>query len=137
MNIQKKYTSEGCIMKSKFHNFFPPIGLKKNCVAFSDLLDYEMTNEKMFVSPWDCDSVTKTKVDLFLYLNMFKSALNSVHLFIDTVHRDDFLFFSVSIFIDFIAFMRLCQFLRWITNHVQIECLWVLWGKWPILKLFY
>ena len=47
-----------------------------------------------------------------------------------------FIFFGILIFINFIGvfvFLGLSQFLRRITDHVQIECLWVIWGKWPIL----
>ena len=34
-------------------------------------------------------------------------------------------------------FMWLCQFLRWNSDHFQIEFLWFLWGEWTILRLFY
>ena len=37
----------------------------------------------------------------------------------------------------FYHFMGLSQFLRWNSDHFQIEFLWFLWGKWTILRLFY
>ena len=45
-------------MKSKFYNFFPPIGLNFFFLAFPDLQDYEMTNDKNVcesVSLWFCN----------------------------------------------------------------------------------
>ena len=39
-------------------------------------------------------------------------------------------------FIQFFLFFGFRQILRWSTDHVQIELLWVLWGKWPIVRLF-
>ena len=84
-----------------------------------------------------CESVTKTKVSPFLYLNMFQSAQNLVHLFIfmQTVFFCKVLFLSILFY--FFVFLGLSQFLRWNTDHVQIEFLWVLWGNWPIVRLFY
>ena len=42
------------------------------------------------------------------------------------------IFRDIVLFCDFVG---LSQFLRWITDHDQIEFLWGLWGKWPILRL--
>ena len=60
-------------------------------------------------------------------------------MFFSTYSRGIF-FFEILIFIDFIAFfvfLGLFKFLKWNTDYVQIEFLWVLWGKWSILILFY
>ena len=81
------YTSEVCIMVSKFTNFSPQIDLKNFCRLFrpSGLRNDQW--QKIF---WVCESVTKTKLEPFLYLNIFQSALNLVHMFIDTVPLDCF-----------------------------------------------
>ena len=80
-------------------------------VDFSDFLEYEMTNEKkMFVglwiresaSPWVCN---KKKLEQFLYLYMFQSAPNLVHLFIDTAPKQVFFpFFNCYCFFGFFCF---------------------------------
>ena len=40
-------------------------------------------------------------------------------------------------FWDITLFYNFSQFLRWNSNHFQIELLWFLWGEWTILRLFY
>ena len=132
------YTSEGCIMVSKFHNCFAPIGLNIFCRFFRPS---GLQNDKWQKCLCVCESVTKTKVEPLLYLNMFQPALILVHMFTDMVPRDDFFFSKILITINFIrfffVFFGLIQFLRWNTDHVQIDFLWVLWVEWPILRLFY
>ena len=46
-----------------------------------------------------------------------------------------YVLFEISHF--FYHFIGLSQFLRWNSNHFQIEFLWFLWGEWTILRLFY
>ena len=46
-------------------------------------------------------------------------------------------FLSFTVFIDFFSYLGLSLFLRWNSDHFQIEFLWVKGGKWTILKLFH
>ena len=53
------------------------------------------------------------------------------------IHDLEVFFFEILIFIDFIGFfvcLGLGQFLRWNPDHVQIVFLWVLYGKWLVLR---
>ena len=95
---------------ANFHIFFPQNGLKFFFVGFSDLLDYEMTNDKCLRVH---ESVTITKVEPLLYLNMFQSALNLVHMFIDTVPRDVCFFTFIGFFVLLgLKFLWFCGFCR-------------------------
>ena len=83
--------------------FFPLIGLKFFCRLFRPSgLRNDQWEKCLWVrasvsqwvceseSPWARGSVTKIQVEPFLYLNMLQSALNLVHMFNDTVPREDF-----------------------------------------------
>ena len=93
MNIQKKIIRpKDVLWNLNFHNFFLRSAWKFFCSLFRPS---ELRNDWWEKCLWvrESDSVTKTEVEKCFYLNMFKSALNSLHLFIDTVHQDDFLLF--------------------------------------------
>ena len=110
-------------MLSERFMLFSPIELKFFFLCFSDLPNNEMTNN-LYV----CDSVTVSVVSSFLYLNIFQSAPNLVHLFLRI--------FKFYVFIDFSSFLGLSQFLRCNSDQFQIEVLRFLWSKWSILRLF-
>jgi len=89
-------------------------------LAVSCLPNNEMTNNLCVchsVILSFCDSVTDSVVSSFLYLNMFQSAPNLVHTFLNAIPRDGFLFFS-----NF-------QFLRFLSTFSVFWDLAIFWGE--------
>jgi len=107
---------ESILLSDRFM-LFSPIKLKF-FLGFSCLPTNEMTNNLcVCVIWWFCDSVIDSVVSSFLYLNMFQSAPNLVHTFLNAIPRDGFLFFS-----NF-------QFLRFLLTFSVFWDLAIFWGE--------
>ena len=117
----------GRIMAHRFSVWFSSIDLKKLNV-FQTYRRINQWRKSLYVSGWSSPIFS-----LLICSNPYQ-----IWQVCSLVHNleDFFYFFEILTFINFFVFLGLGQFLRWNTDHVQIEFLWVSWGKWPILKLF-
>ena len=108
-------------------------------LAFLCLPNNEMTNNLCvchLVILWFCDRFSCVIISISKYVPICTKF--GTHIPQCNTSGWFFVFFFefsiFAVFIDFFSFLGLSHFLRWKSDHFQIEFLWFLWGKWTIVR---